>query len=61
MTHQANAAKIAAKLHALEKAHRKTGREIVELHKLLEDLATEHGPALGIDVAPLSAGGEKPR
>lgn len=60
-TNQERAQAVADKLHALEKAHRKTGRAIAELHKLLEDLACDCAPDLGIDVAPLSAGGDKPR
>lgn len=30
------------------------------VHRLLEQAAKDHGPAMGIDVAPLSGGGVKP-
>ena len=54
---QQRAQEIADLLHDIEGRHRKTGRAIAKLHKMLEKAACDLG---GIDVAPLSAGGDKP-
>lgn len=61
MTNQEIAQDIADTLHKVEKSHRKTGRLLGLLHKKLELAAKNQCETLGIDVAPLSAGGEKPR
>jgi hypothetical protein len=53
MTNQERAAEIAASLHKVERA-------LAKHHALLAKHADECACDLGIDVAPLSAGGEKP-
>lgn len=65
---QDTAAKIAASLQRLEAVAEKTKGTprrvhvaIAALHKTLHDAAVEHGDALGIDVAPLSATPKPPR
>jgi hypothetical protein len=50
---QDSAQEIAAALHKAERALQK-------LHRVLHEKAKEHSEALGIDVAPLSGGLEKP-
>lgn len=54
---QQRAQEIADLLHDIEGRHRRQGRGIAKLHKMLEKAAGDLG---GIDVAPLSAGGDKP-
>lgn len=65
---QTDAQQIADALHAVESAladsakAMKTARKALKLHHgLLEQAATTHCETVGIDVAPLSAGGDKPR
>ena len=61
---QKDAALIAENLHALE-AHLKAKEDnlglglALSLHRMAEGIATRHGAALGVDVAPLSGGGPK--
>ena len=55
---QARAQEIADAIHGIEAAHRRQGKRIAKLHKLLEKAADDLN--IGLDVAALSAGGEKP-
>lgn len=58
---QGLAQKIASKMHEAERLTREPHRCHNTLYKPLEDAAKVHGPSLGVGVAPLSVGGEKPR
>jgi hypothetical protein len=57
---QESAQAIADALHAVEAAERDLSKAIKRLHRVMHEKAKEHSEALGIDVAPLSGGLEKP-
>jgi hypothetical protein len=57
---------IADALHALEadpavkNLPRRAKVKLARLHRMMHEAALDHGPSLGVDVAPLSGGGVKP-
>lgn len=59
MTNQDRAQDIATKLHEVERLQRELKRATKALHDAFNRHACECGPAIGIDPAPLSAGGSK--